>query len=88
MGDAWKEDLNLSATARRLINDDPALMSLLYDLDLLPEQLLAQDEKTPGLMKAYHRLYGVLYAYQAFRDLPPREPAAQDPALSREGRGE
>lgn len=76
MSDAWKEDLNLSATARRLINDDPALLSLLYDLDLLPEQLLSQDEKTPGLMKAYHRLYGVLYAYQAFRDMPPREPAS------------
>ncbi len=70
----WVEDLSLSAEAKHLINSDPALLSLLYDLDLLPEQLLSQADKTPGLIKAYHRLYGVLYAWQAAKMALAHEP--------------
>jgi hypothetical protein len=40
-------------------------VSLLYDLDLLPEQLSAQEEMTIGLFAAYNRLEGVLLAFKA-----------------------
>jgi hypothetical protein len=43
----------------------PIVQSLLYDLDLLPEQLIAQKELTIGLFAAYNRLEGVLLAFKA-----------------------
>jgi hypothetical protein len=42
----------------------PLVQSLLYDLDLLPEQLLSQKEMTVGLFAAYNRLEGVLLAFK------------------------
>jgi hypothetical protein len=43
----------------------PIVQSLLYDLDLLPEQLESQEELTLGLFAAYNRLEGVLLAFKA-----------------------
>lgn len=43
----------------------PIVQSLLYDLDLLPEQLISQKEMTIGLFAAYNRLEGVLLAFKA-----------------------
>lgn len=42
----------------------PIVLSLLYDADLLPEQLLSQKELTIGLFAAYNRLEGVLLAFK------------------------
>jgi len=39
--------------------------SLLYDLDLLPEQLASQENLTLGLFGAYNRLEGILLALAA-----------------------
>jgi hypothetical protein len=41
----------------------PIVQSLLYDLDLLPEQLSSQKELTIGLFAAYNRLEGILIAF-------------------------
>ena len=46
-----------------LVNE-PIIQSLLYDYDLLPEQLLSQKEMTIGLFEAYNRLEGVLLAFK------------------------
>lgn len=43
----------------------PIVQNLLFDLDLLPEQLSAQKEMTVGLFAAYNRLEGVLLAFKA-----------------------
>jgi hypothetical protein len=43
----------------------PIIQSLLYDLDLLPEQLISQKEMTIGLFRAYCRLEGFLMAFKA-----------------------
>lgn len=43
----------------------PIIQSLLYDLDLLPEQLISQKEMTIGLFAAYNRLEGILLAFKA-----------------------
>ena len=42
----------------------PIIQNLLYDADLLPEQLKAQKEMTLGLFAAYYRLEGVLLAFK------------------------
>jgi hypothetical protein len=42
----------------------PIIQNLLYDADLLPEQLSAQKEMTVGLFAAYNRLEGVLLAFK------------------------
>jgi hypothetical protein len=42
----------------------PIVQNLLYDADLLPEQLLAQKEMTVGLFAAYNRLEGILLAFK------------------------
>ena len=42
----------------------PIIQSLLYDADLLPEQLRSQKEMTIGLFAAYNRLEGVLLAFK------------------------
>lgn len=49
----------------KLANQNTVIQSLLYDLDLLPEQLIAQKEMTVGLFAAYNRLEGVLLAFKA-----------------------
>lgn len=48
----------------KLVNK-PIVQSLLYDLDLLPEQLISQQEMTTGLFRAYCRLEGILMAFKA-----------------------
>jgi len=47
------------------VNTHPHLLSLLYDLDLLPEQLGSQDEVTTGLKTAYFRFADVFMAFKA-----------------------
>lgn len=42
----------------------PIVQSLLYDSDLLPEQLESQKEFTVGILSAYSRLEGVLLAFK------------------------
>ena len=42
----------------------PIVQSLLYDADLLPEQLMSQKKITLGLVEAYNRLEGVLLAFK------------------------
>lgn len=42
----------------------PIVRNLLYDADLLPEQLISQKEITVGLFAAYNRLEGVLLAFK------------------------
>jgi hypothetical protein len=62
MADLYRPQLN-----RELLKqtNKPPVVSLLYDLDLLPEQLSAQEEMTIGLFAAYNRLEGVLLAFKA-----------------------
>ena len=47
------------------VANKPIVSSLLYDLDLTPEQLISQKEMTIGLFAAYNRLEGVLLAFKA-----------------------
>lgn len=54
-----KEDIDL-------INETPFLVSLLYDLDLLPEQFKAM-EGNAGYDLMFERLIGVLLCYKAMR---------------------
>lgn len=42
----------------------PIVLSPLYDVDLMPEQLSAQKEITIGLFAAYNRLEVVLLAFK------------------------
>jgi hypothetical protein len=42
----------------------PIVQNLLYDADLLPEQLSAQKKMTVGLFAAYNRLEGILLAFK------------------------
>ena len=42
----------------------PIVQSLLYDLDILPEQLSSQKKLTVGLFEAYNRLEGILLAFK------------------------
>ena len=42
----------------------PIVLNLLYDTDLLPEQLDSQAEMTVGLFAAYSRLEGILLAFK------------------------
>jgi hypothetical protein len=49
----------------RMANENPTIVSLMYDLNLLPEQLSAQKEMTIGLFAAYNRLEGILLAFKA-----------------------
>ena len=46
------------------IANTPIMQNLLYDLDLLPEQLEAQKEMTIGLFAAYNRMQGILIAFK------------------------
>ena len=46
------------------IANRPIVQSLLYDADLLPEQLRSQKDLTIGLFAAYNRLEGVLLAFK------------------------
>lgn len=46
------------------LTNKPVIWSLLYDADLLPEQLESQREMTVGLFAAYNRLEGVLLAFK------------------------
>lgn len=59
----YRPTLNAQLLAQ--IKDCPFLLSLLYDLDLLPEQLASQNEMTVGLFAAYNRLEGILLCYKA-----------------------
>lgn len=52
----------------------PLAQSLLYDLDLLPEQLASQEKMTVGLFAAYCRLEGVLMAFKAIEIQEESEP--------------
>jgi hypothetical protein len=63
MSDLYRPELNHELL--RWASTKPVIQSLLYDLDLLPEQLLAQKEMTVGLFAAYNRLEGVLIAFKA-----------------------
>ena len=40
------------------------IQSLLYDADLLPEQLISQEKMIIGLFAAYNRLEGILLAFK------------------------
>jgi hypothetical protein len=46
------------------IANRPLILSLLYDAELLPEQLISQKKMTVGLFAAYNRLEGVLLAFK------------------------
>ena len=50
--------------AIKLINDTPFLQSLLYDLDLLPEQFKALEGNSRYALM-YERLMGVILCYMA-----------------------
>lgn len=64
---AYKEALKRPTINKELmaITKKPIVQSLLYDLDLLPEQLMSQQEVTPGLVRAYYRLDGILMTLKA-----------------------
>ncbi len=47
----------------------PEVISLLYDLNLLPEVLISQEKMTVRLFAAYNRLEGVLLAFKAMEML-------------------
>ena len=49
----------------RTVAQKPIVVSLLYDIDLLPEQLASQENMTIGLFAAYNRLEGILLAFKA-----------------------
>ena len=51
------DEIKITPEMIRLVNSLPEMQSLLYDLDLLPEQIMAQakNEITPGLVAAYNR---------------------------------
>jgi hypothetical protein len=57
----YRPELNPALMA--MVNK-PIVQSLLYDADLLPEQLSSQKEMTIGLFAAYNRLEGVLLAFK------------------------
>ena len=57
----------------------PIVLSLLYDLDLLPEQLESQEELTLGLFAAYNRLEGVLLAFKTMELVAENEVARLTP---------
>jgi len=63
MSDLYRPELHHELL--RWASAKPAIQSLLYDLDLLPEQLIAQKEMTVGLFAAYNRLEGILIAFKA-----------------------
>jgi len=46
------------------VANNPIVQSVLYDLDLLPEQLESQKEMTVRLFAAYNRLEGILLAFK------------------------
>jgi hypothetical protein len=48
-----------------VVNEQPLALSMLYDLNLLPEQLASLKEMTVGLFAAYNRLEGILLAFKA-----------------------
>ena len=56
-----------------LINATPFLQSLLYDFDLLPEQLLSQTNFTEGLVRAWARLEGIMICYKAMKEVENAE---------------
>jgi len=62
MTDLYRPELNIELLK---VAQKPIVLSLLYDLDLMPEQLSAQKELTIGLFAAYNRLEGVLLAFKA-----------------------
>jgi len=62
MTDLYRPELNIELLK---VAQKPIVLSLLYDLDLMPEQLPAQKELTIGLFAAYNRLEGVLLAFKA-----------------------
>jgi hypothetical protein len=62
----------LNAELLRIANT-PIVRVLLYDLDLLPEPLIAQEEMTIELCAAYNRLVGVLLAFK-FMEMQKRTP--------------
>ena len=49
----------------RLVNEKPMVQSILYDLNLFPEQLASQEKMTVRLFAAYNRLEGILLAFKA-----------------------
>lgn len=55
--------------------DKPIVLSILYDLDLLPEQLESQKEMTIGLFSAYCRLEGFLLAFKAMEIVKEDKPS-------------
>ena len=61
MVDLYRIELNKELLG---IANRPIVQNLLYDADLLPEQLLSQKELTIGLFAAYNRLEGVLLAFK------------------------
>ena len=61
MNELYRPELNQELL--ELVNE-PLILSLLYDSDLLPEQLSSQKEMTVGLFAAYNRLEGVLLAFK------------------------
>lgn len=60
--DLYRPELNKELL---LIARKPIVVSILYDLNLLPEQLSSQEKLTRGLFAAYNRLEGVLLAFKA-----------------------
>lgn len=63
MTELYRPELNKELLAT--VGKRPEVVSLLYDLDLLPEQLASQEKLTLGLFAAYNRLEGVLLAFKA-----------------------
>ena len=59
------------------VTKKPVVQSLLYDLDLLPEQLDSQEELTVGLFGAYNRLEGILLAFKAMELMEEKEKGKQ-----------
>lgn len=51
----------------------PIVLNLLYDADLLPEQLSSQKEMTIGLFAAYNRLEGILLAFKYLEEIEGEE---------------
>ena len=75
MAELYRPDLRNELLS--MVNE-PIVFSLLYDADLLPEQLSSQKNLTIGLFAAYNRLEGILLAFKYLKSQGVNFDIAQD----------
>ena len=57
MADKLKYDMGIPQSIKKAINDDPVLLSLLYDVNMLPEEInSAEQERCLKLVVVAYRL--------------------------------